>query len=233
MGDWQTVSVDGSDMNCYVALPEGATQAPAMAVLHGGPGWDETAEKTVDRLACEGIAAIGPDLFHRGAPERVGDGPRSASMRVVNYVADVQGALAHLAAMPEIAGERIGVMGFCMGGQVSYLCAGNIPELNVAVCFYPGFALAPLGSGQDPSPFDFTSGINCPVMVLTGEDDGNPSPADAAKLDAAMTKHGVTHRMHLYPGTAHAFMSEGGNGYREHAATDGWKNCLEWLRLYL
>ena len=61
MGDWRTIQVDGSDMRCYVAIPEGQLLSPVMAVLHGGPGWDDTTQTAVDRLAANGIAAIGPD----------------------------------------------------------------------------------------------------------------------------------------------------------------------------
>ena len=234
MGEWRVVTIDGSEMNCYVAIPAGAAGAPAMAVLHGGFGFDQTTEQTVDRLAAEGIAAIGPDLFHRGLPERPeGGGARSASMRVADFVADVNGALGYMGGLPGVAPERIGVMGFCMGGNISYLSAGNISNLNAAVCFYPGFVFNRLASGQDPAPFDFSPNIKCPVMVLTGEDDVNPSPEHAATIDAELTRLGVVHEMHLYPGTAHAFMSVNSENYRAHAAIDGWARCLEWLHKYL
>jgi carboxymethylenebutenolidase len=234
MGEWRTIQIDGNDMRCYVAIPAGATSAPAMAVLHGGPGWDDTTQNAVDRLAEHGVAAIGPDLFHRGLPERAeGGGPRSASIRVADFVADVNGALAYMAGLPEIATERVGVMGFCMGGQVSYLTAGHNPDLKAAVCFYPGFVFNPLGSGQDPAPFDFSSNIKTPMLVLTGEDDTNPSPEQAAQIDAVLSENGVVHEMVSYPGTSHAFMSEGAESYREHAATDGWARALAWLDKYL
>lgn len=233
MGEWRNISIDGGDMRCYVAIPD-MTPAPAMAVLHGGFGPDAVTEQTVDRLAAEGIAAIGPDLFHRGEPERPeGGGPRSGTMHVADFVADVNGALDYMAGLPGIAPDRIGVMGFCMGGQTTYLIAGNNPKLKVAVAFYPGFVFNRLGSGEEPAPFDFSADIRSPIMVLTGEDDGNPSPDDAAKIDAELTRLGTVHQMQSYPGTAHAFMSEGSDSYREHAATDGWQRFLEWLRLYL
>ena len=113
MGEWRTVTIDGSDMRCYVAFPADTTPAPVMAVLHGGFGFDHVSEQTVDRLATVGIAAIGPDLFHRGTPERPeGGGPRSGSMRVADFVADVSGALEYMAGLPEIDQKRMGVMGF-------------------------------------------------------------------------------------------------------------------------
>ena len=234
MGEWTTVPIDGGEMRCYLALPAPGSSAPAVAVLHGGFGFDHVTEQTIDRLAAEGIAAIGPDLFHRGVPERPeGGGPRSSSMRVANFVANVNGALDHVAGLPGVASDRIGVMGFCMGGQTTYLVAGHNPKLKAAVAFYPGFVFNRLGSGEDPAPFDFSSSIACPIMVLTGEDDTNPSPADAARIDAELTRLGVVHRIHSYAGTAHAFMSDDSDSYREHAAMDGWQRCLEWLREYL
>jgi len=234
MGEWRTIQLDGNDMRCYVAIPEGASSAPAMAVLHGGLGWDDTTQDAVDNLAAQGVAAIGPDLFHRGLPERAeGGGPRSASMRVADFVNDVNGALGYMASLPEIASDRIGVMGFCVGGQVSYLAAGHNPDFKAAVCFYPGFVFNPLGSGQDSAPFDFSDNIKCPVLVLSGADDANPSPAQAEQIDAALTRNDITHEMVLYPGTSHAFMSEGTDSYREHAATDGWARALAWIAKYV
>jgi carboxymethylenebutenolidase len=234
MGEWRTLSVDGNAMQCYVAIPAGAISSPAMAVLHGGLGWDDTTENAIDNLAAQGIASIGPDLFHRGLPERPdGGGPRSGSMRVPEFVADVNGALAYMASLPEIVPDSIGAMGFRMGGQVSYLTAGNNPNLKAAVCFYPGFVFNRLGSGQDPAPFDFSDNIQCPVLVLSGADDTNPSPAQAGQIDAVLTRNGTTHEMVLYPGTSHAFMNQGTDSYREHAAIDGWARALAWIGKYV
>ena len=71
------------------------------------------------------------------------------------------------------------------------------------------------------------------ILILTGEDDGNPSPEMADRMDAALTAAGTVHEMVLYPGAAHAFMSKGGDSYREHPATDGWRRALEWIDRYL
>jgi dienelactone hydrolase len=65
-------------------------------------------------------------------------------------VSDVNGSLDYMTNLPEIAPGRIGVMSFCMGGQVSYLTAGHKPNLKVTVCFYPGSLFNPLGSGKTP-----------------------------------------------------------------------------------
>ena len=154
-------------------------------------------------------------------------------MRVADFLADVDASLAFASGLDQVDGNRVGVMGFCMGGQVSYLAAGNRPNLSAVVAFYPGFVFNRLGSGEDPAPYDFTANITAPTLVLSGLDDTNPSPEQVATIDADLTRLGTVHETHSYPGTSHAFMSEGEDSYREHAATDGWRRCLAWLNTHL
>ena len=77
-----------------------------------------------------------------------------------------------------------------MGGQVSYLTAGNRPNLSAVVAFYPGFVFNRLGSGEDPTPYDFTENIVSPILVLSGQDDTNPSSAQVETIDADLTQGG-------------------------------------------
>ena len=233
-GEYQTISVGGSDMRSYVHLPDGAAGVPAVVVLHGTNGMDAGTEKAaVDRLAAEGIAAIVPDLFHRGLAERAEGAPRSGSMRAADFVADAQAGLDHLRASGVVAPERIGIMGFCMGGLVTYLVSGYIADLRAAVAFYPSYVFRPLGGGEDPSPFDVTGDIACPLIIFAGDDDTHPSPDDLARIDAELTRLGKVHEIHTYPDTAHAFMSETSDSYREHAAKDAWPRAVDWLKHYL
>ena len=233
-GEYQTLKVGDSDMRSYVHVPEGVRGAPAVVVLHGTNGMDAGTEKAaVDRLAQEGIAAIVPDLFHRGLAERAEGAPRSGSMRAADFVADAQAGLDHLRASGVVAPERVGVMGFCMGGLVTYLVTGYMADLRAAVAFYPSYVFRPLGGGKDPSPFDVTAGISCPIIIFAGDDDTHPSPDDVARMDAELTRLGKAHEIHTYPDTAHAFMSETSDSYREHAAKDAWPRSVAWLKRYL
>ena len=82
--------------------------------------------------------------------------------------------------------NRIGIIGFRMGGRVVYLMAAAIPALKTAVTFYPGN----IGRawGRDiPSPLERTAEIHCPLQGHFGDEDKNPSPEDRLKLDAELT----------------------------------------------
>lgn len=230
-GRWDTVTVDGSEMRCYLTLPEG-TPAPVVVVIQHAGGVDAFIQTMTDRIAEAGFVGIAPDLYHREDPNSSDDAlTRMGRLRDANIVRDVNAAIAHVRSLPEARGESIGITGFCMGGRVAYLMATHLPELKAAVVFYGGNIMRPWGEG--PAPFDRSAEIQCPILGLFGQEDGNPSPEDVAKIDAELTRLGKLHEFHSYPGAGHAFMNEGRPSYREDAARDAWPKCIGWFQRYL
>ncbi|KKK51410.1 hypothetical protein LCGC14_3115240, partial [marine sediment metagenome] len=175
---------------------------PGVIVAQHAGGVDEFIQTMSDRIAAAGYVAIAPELYHRDPnPE---DNPlvRMGRLRDANIVTDVNAAFKHAKGLEEVAEERIGIVGFCMGGRVAYLMATHIPALRAAVVFYGGNIMVPWGEG--PAPFDGTEEIKCPVLGLFGEEDTNPSPADVAKIDAELTRLDRTHEFRSYSGAGHA-----------------------------
>ena len=236
-GGYQSVRVDGSDMLCYVHVPDGAQGAPGVVVLGGTDGVSDHIKGVVDRLAAEGIAASALDLFHRGARKPAPGEPTSSTLRVAELVADVQGAIGDLRASGAVAPERIGIIGFTLGGLVTYLMSGLIPDLRAAVAFAPSYVFRPRGGGDDRAPFDVTPDIGCPLLIFTGQEDWHPSPEDAARMDEELTRLGKVHEVHTYPGVGHGRIvftdDEGGDPQKAQAGEDAWSRCLEWLHRYL
>jgi carboxymethylenebutenolidase len=231
-GRWDTVSADGSDMRCYVAEPAGSGPFPAVIVIQHAGGVDEFVRTMTDRSGAAGFIGIAPDLYHR-EDRNSGDDPltRMSRLRDANIIKDVAAAIDHVKTLPNTRGDSIGITGFCMGGRVAYLMATQRPDFKAAVVFYGGNIMRPWGEG--PAPFELTERIQCPVLGLFGEDDGNPNPADVAKLDAELTLLRKVHEFHSYPGAGHAFMSEGRPSYRGDAANDAWQKCVAWFDKYL
>jgi len=229
---WDTLAVDGETMRCYVALPAGEAPFPAVIVVQHAGGVDAFVQEMCGRFAAAGYVAIAPELYHRQDPDSGEDMlTRMGRLRDVEVVSDVNAAIEHAARMPEVAPDRIGIAGFCMGGRVSYLMATHVPSLRAAVVFYGGNIMAPWGEG--PAPFDRSERIACPLLGLFGEQDTNPSPADVAKLDAELTKLGKPHDFHSYAGVGHAFMVSTRPGYRQDVADEAWGKCLGWLQRHL
>lgn len=230
---WETIQSDGGEMRCYVATPEeGGGTHPAVVVIQHAGGVDEFVRTMTDRFGGEGFYAIAPDLYHRDDPNSSDDPlTKMGRLRDKNIVPDVNAAVDYLKSQPDADSDRIGITGFCMGGRVTYLMAAQNPAFKAAVVFYGGNTMVSWGEGTPP--FDQTADIGCPVMGLFGEEDGNPSPDDVAKIDAELTKHGKEHEFHSYVGAGHGFMAEGRPNYREEAAKDAWQKCVGWFRKHL
>jgi carboxymethylenebutenolidase len=231
-GRWDAVAVDGKDMRCYVAEPAGAGPFPSVVVIQHAGGVDEFVRTMTDRAGEAGYVGIAPDLYHR-QDANSGDDPltRMGHLRDANIIKDVGAAIDHVTTLSNARADSTGITGFCMGGRVAYLMATQRADLKAAVVFYGGNIMRPWGEG--PAPFELTERIRCPVLGLFGEDDGNPNPADVAKLDAELARLGKTHEFHSYPGAGHAFMNEGRPSHRPDAANDAWQKCIAWFDRYL
>ena len=230
---WDTLTVDGDSMRCYVTVPDGPGPNPAVVVIQHAGGVDTFVQTMTDRIAEAGFVGISPDLYHRDDPNSSDDAmTRMMRLRDPNVVSDVKAAIAHMKGLPEVRGDRIGITGFCMGGRVAYLMAAQEPaEIKASVVFYGGNIMVPWGEGH--APFELTERILCPILGLFGADDANPNPADVAKIDAELTRLGKAHEFHSYAGAGHAFMSEDRPSYRKDAADDAWPKCVVWFERYL
>ena len=229
---WESLRVGAQQMRAYLATPEGRGPHPGLVVIHSRWGLDEFALEMVDRSASEGYVAIAPDLFHREDSDAGQEAEgRSQRLRDELVVQDVNGAIDFLEKHEEVEGLPIGIMGFCMGGRVTYLIAVSTKKLKAAAVFYGGGIMRPSGNG--PSPFALTENIQCPILGLFGLEDQNPSPDDVKKIQAELTRFGKVHEFHSYEDTGHAFMNSRNTGYREHAAHDAWIRTTAWFEQHL
>jgi len=229
---WDNVSVEGEAMRSYVSVPEGTGPFPAVIVIQHAGGVDEFVRGRCDRLAEARFLAVAPDLYHREDPNSSDDPlTRMGRLRDPTIIADVNGAIEHTKGLAEAQADAIGITGYCMGGRVAYLMAATNLDLKAAVVCWGGNIMVPWGEG--PAPFELTKNINAPILGLFGEEDPNPSPADVARLDAELTKHGKPHEFHSYAGAGHAFMNEGRPSFRPEAAEDAWNKCIAWFDKHL
>jgi carboxymethylenebutenolidase len=229
---WDSVKVDGHDMRLYVSAPDGAGPFPAVVVIQHQGGVDAFMEEMTQRIAAAGYFGVSPDLYHRDSPDCQDDAPtRRARLRDVTVIKDVNATVGFLQGHRMVEAERLGIIGFCMGGRVSYLMAAANPSFKAAVSYYGGGTMVPWGEGL--APFERTAEIHCPLLGLFGEDDSNPSPADMRKLDAELTRYGKIHAFHSYPGAGHAFMNRRGERYRADADRDSWPKTLAFFTKHL
>jgi carboxymethylenebutenolidase len=233
VSNWQETESDGSAMRLYVSVPEGVGPFPGLVVMQHQGGVDQFLQKTTERLAQGGYIAAAPDLYHRDGPDCKDDivtrRSRLSDRRIIN---DITATIGVLRRQPGAAGDKLGIIGFCMGGRLAYLGAATNAAFKAAVAFYPGNTFRAWGRDL-PSPFERTKDIECPLQAHFGADDGNPSPADMAKLDEELKKFGKPHEFYSYENAGHAFLDSTKESYRRHADEASWPRTLEFLARHL
>ena len=242
----ETVRIQGHNggvIDAYLARPLGAGPCAGVVLLHPAPGWDESSREMTRKLAYHGYATISPDLHYRERPSpTTSHADVSAIVREAGGVpddwclGDVEGAISYLRSLPYLNG-KVGIIGFCSGGRQVYMVACKIPSLDAAVdCWGGGVVVASpdeLTPRQPVAALDMTANLACPLLGLFGNDDNRPSPADVARTEEELKRHGKTYEFHQYDNAGHGFFNAHRPGYRQHAAVDGWEKVFAWFEKYL
>jgi carboxymethylenebutenolidase len=233
MARWDTIQVDGQPMRVYLDVPPGVGAVPGVVVIMHGPGLNRFVEDRVEDLARHGYAAVAPDLYHRQPDDGADPMTRVGRLRDREILADADAARAHLERVPDARVGDVAVLGFCMGGRITYMLAGARPlAWRAAVVFYGGNIMKAWGEG--PTPFELTAQIACPMIGFFGVEDENPSPDDVKKIDAELTKHGKAHAFHSYEGAGHAFLNfMNAERHRPEQGADAWEKTLGFLGTHL
>ena len=236
---WTSLEVDNNTMDVYLSTPTAGGAAPGVVVIQHAGGVDTFIQTICDRLAADGDVAAAPNLFHRQKDNILAEvrdlspGERLpklmtklAQFKDSEVIRDVDAVVEMLGGHEAVAGQSIGITGFCMGGRVAYLMAAKNSNIAAAGVFY-GAMLTGSWGDEGPPPMDLTADVGCPVIGFFGNDDANPTPAVVAQLDAALTEHGKEHVFHAYDGTGHAFMDFSNTvTYRENSAADAWPKLV-------
>jgi carboxymethylenebutenolidase len=183
-----------------------------------------------ERVAREGYVALAPDYFHRTGPGveyGYDDEGMAKGMELLNQlkademIADAQAALGFLRERPDVASDKIGCMGFCIGGHMTYLTACET-DVAVAASFYGGGIAAPQGPGGGASTVSRTGGIRGRILCLFGAEDSLIPSEQVDAIRAALEKAGTRHEVVVYPGADHGFFCDQRASYQEAAASDAW-----------
>ena len=181
---WETLQVDGQEMSAYVSVPSGSGPFPAVVVIQTIRGVNQFIQDQSDKLAVEGYAAVAPDLFHRITDPALTDPyERGATLSDPEVVTDCNATMDFLLGHSAVDNDRIGIVGFCMGGRVAWLAAATNPNYKATVPYYGGSIMVTRGAGVQ-TPLELADNINCPILFHFGEIDANPSQDDMATLDS-------------------------------------------------
>ncbi len=219
----ETVTVPSPNGNghidCYLVRPAAARgKLPAVLVVHENRGLNPYVKDVAGFMAMapDGLTSVGGYSGDDENGAKLFGQVDGAKMREDFY----QAAL-YLKNRPDSTG-KLGAVGFCFGGGVvNYLAVRLGPDLAAAVPFY----------GAQPAAEDVAK-IKAPVNAQYAELDTRLTSGWPA-YDAALTKAGVTHEGHVYPGANHGFHNDTTPRYDEAAAKEAWQRTLDWFNKYL
>ena len=230
-----TLDTADGPMSAYEAAPEGGARR-AVIVIQEAFGVNDHIADVTRRFADAGYHAIAPALFHRAGG---GTAPYDDFEKVLplfegitdpGIVMDVDAARAHLGAAG--FGDRaIGIVGFCMGGRVSFLASLEL-ELGAAVGFYGG-GIVTARFPQFPPLIDRVGDLQTPWLGLFGDEDGSIPVEDVERLRAELDGADVPAEVVRYAGAEHGFHCDQRPSYHAEAATDAWARTLAWFEEHL
>ncbi len=209
----------------YLNGPDDATRRPGVIVIHEAYGLNDNIRSVADRLAAQGYRALAVDLFSHGGNRRIcmvrvllsalTNPLRSFSMT------DLDNAVRYLRKRPDVDPERIGVIGFCMGGTFTLALAVHNKQVAVAHAFY----------GAAPRPLDRVA-LACPIAASYGADD-RFFANQGRTLEQALEQYHIPHDVKIYPGAGHSFFNDTRPSYRPEAAADAWERTLSFFATHL
>lgn len=233
------VKIGDYSMPVYEARPASGSGHPIILVISEIFGVHEYIRDSTRRFAKAGYYAVAPELFKReGGVSQLTN--IQEILKIVlgqsrpQTLGDLKAAVDWAKQRPGVKADRVGVTGWCWGGSTTIQVAATNPDVKAAVAWY-----GPPGRPYPASPgpvtgFDVAKDIKIPLLLLFGETDTNPPPADGRRLvELVKTAGNPNVELVVYPGAGHGFHADYRPGYNATAATDAWKRCTGWFDRYL
>jgi carboxymethylenebutenolidase len=221
--DSKSVSYKSDDDTVQALLytPPGKGPFPALIVVHEYWGLNDWVKDQASKLADQGYEALAIDLY-RGKVATTPDMAHELMRGVPEDRAkrDLHAAFEFLQSQPNVNKNRVGSIGWCMGGGYSLDVALEEPTLAADVINY----------GHLVTDADSIKKIDAPVLGLFGAKDQGITPDDVHKFEAAMKQQGKKVEIKIYDDAGHAFENPNNKeGYRPADTTDAWQRTVRFL----
>jgi carboxymethylenebutenolidase len=209
-----TFASAGGEVTGELATPDGSARAPGVVVIQEYWGINDQIKSTAERLAKEGFIAVVPDLYHGKIATKADEASKlMGALDWPKAMQEIAGAVAYVRSHARGNG-KVGVIGFCMGGALSFAAAANIPGLDVVVPFY-----------GVPGPQDYSK-VTAPVQAHFATHD------EWATIDAGHKIQSQIKGMQLHTYDAqHAFCNDRRpEVFNPTAAAQAWDRAIAFIR---
>lgn len=230
--------VDDSLMRVYLAEPEPAGRYPGILFYSDIYQLGRPITLLADRLAGYGYVVVAPEIFHRLEPigtviepndlGRLRGNDNARRTEVAEYDADIHSLLEWLQSYDAVVPDKIGAMGFCIGGHLAIRAALQ-PEIKATVSCYPtGVHSGKLGRDLADT-IERLGEITGPVLTIFGSLDPHVPPAGREQILRAFDQAELSHKSRLYEAN-HTFMRDDGYRYDPAATDAAWIEIVDFFQ---
>lgn len=225
----QTLYTDprNASPQAYLVRPDDDRVYPCIVLIQEWWGVEPHIRELAQRLASEGFVVLVPDLYHGKVATEPDDAKKLVMLTFENIekaMGEVVLSLEYLRKNAGVQPKQLGLMGFCMGGHLTYRVAERYGHLGAVSPWYAG--------GYDPSAEQIAA-INAPVLAIYGEADGGIPVAQVQKIEGLFKAAGKNAEFHMYPNAGHAFNNPDHGMYVADAAKDAWARAVAFFKRHL
>jgi carboxymethylenebutenolidase len=205
----------------FLATPEKPGRYPAVIVVHEWWGLNDWVKEQTEKIADQGMVALAVDLYRGKVAADASEAHElSRALSQDRALSDLNAAFAYLGTRKDVDRDRVGTVGWCMGGGFAIQLAIHQPKLRACVINY----------GALPTDPNDLSQISAAVLGNFGADDRGITPADVHAFEKTMRTAGKFADLKIYDGAGHAFENSTNTaGYRPEAAADAWTRTITFL----
>jgi carboxymethylenebutenolidase len=219
-GEMITFSHGGTTYAGYLARAKSGA-GPGVIVIQEWWGLVGHIKGLADRLAEDGFTALAPDFYAgRTTAEPEEAGKLMMALNIDNTEKILASAVETLLAHEAVTGAKVGVAGFCMGGQLSLYAATLNDKIGACADFY----------GIHPAVHPNLENLHCPLLGIFATRDGYATPEMVSALDEELTELGKPHTFRTFEAD-HAFCNDDRpEVYEPAAAEDAWMLLTSFMR---
>ncbi len=223
-GQMVEFSSNGETTSGYLAIPQKGN-GPGVIVIQEWWGLVDHIKDVCDRFAGEGYVALAPDLYHGKSTKSPDEaGKLMMALRIDEAEKDLRGAIQYLLDHQATTGDKVGTIGFCMGGALSLYAATKNLQVGACVVFY----------GGHPNVKPDLPNLQAPMLGIYAERDGFVTPELVRGLEQQLKALGKSVEMHIYPNADHAFFNDQRpEVYNAKAAEDAWRRTIQFFAKHL
>ena len=218
----RTLEFSGNGNPCTGYLASAPGGGPGVIVLQEWWGLVGHIKSVADRFAAAGFTALAPDFYHgKTTAEPDEAGSMMMALQIDDAAKVLDGAASALLGLPECTSEKVGVVGFCMGGQLAMYAACRDARIGACVNFY----------GVHPNVKPDFPNLSAPLVGFFGEDDHVTPPSVVQALDAELEGLGKYHEFVTFRGRSHAFFNDARpEVFDQEAADFAWDRTVRLFR---